>query len=86
TATAELRFPIFDPVGAVVFADYGTDLGSGAAVAGNPALVRNKPGSGLGLGVGIRIQSPLGPLRIDYAVGQGGAGQGQLHFGIGEKF
>jgi outer membrane protein insertion porin family len=55
-------------------------------VAGNPAAVRNKPGSGLGLGVGIRIQSPLGPLRIDYAVGQGGAGQGQLHFGIGEKF
>ncbi|MFS8901842.1 BamA/TamA family outer membrane protein [Synechococcus sp. H60.2] len=86
TATAELRFPLFDPVGAVVFADYGTDLGSGAAVIGNPAAVRNKPGSGLGLGAGIRIQSPLGPLRIDYAIGQGEAGQAQLHFGIGEKF
>ncbi|MFS8925256.1 BamA/TamA family outer membrane protein [Synechococcus sp. B60.1] len=86
TATAELRFPLFDPVGAVVFADYGTDLGSGAAVIGNPAAVRNKPGSGFGLGAGIRIQSPLGPLRIDYAVGQGEAGQAQLHFGIGEKF
>jgi outer membrane protein insertion porin family len=86
TATAELRFPLFDPVGVVVFADYGTDLGSGAAVIGNPAAVRNKPGSGLGLGAGIRIQSPLGPLRIDYAVGQGEAGRAQLHFGIGEKF
>jgi outer membrane protein insertion porin family len=86
TATAELRFPLFDPVGVVVFADYGTDLGSGAAVIGNPAAVRNKPGSGLGLGAGIRIQSPLGPLRIDYAVGQGEVGRAQLHFGIGEKF
>lgn len=86
TATAELRFPLFDAVGVVVFADYGTDLGSGAAVIGNPAAVRNKPGSGLGLGAGIRIQSPLGPLRIDYAVGQGEAGRAQLHFGIGEKF
>ncbi|WP_414404525.1 BamA/TamA family outer membrane protein [Synechococcus sp. OH30] len=86
TATAELRFPLFDPVGVVVFADYGTDLGSGAAVIGNPAAARNKPGSGLGLGAGIRIQSPLGPLRIDYAVGQGEAGRPQLHFGIGEKF
>jgi outer membrane protein insertion porin family len=86
TATAELRFPLFDPVGVVVFADYGTDLGSGAAVIGNPAAVRSKPGSGLGLGAGIRIQSPLGPLRIDYAVGQGEAGRAQLHFGIGEKF
>jgi outer membrane protein insertion porin family len=86
TATAELRFPLFDPVGVVVFADYGTDLGSGAAVIGNPAAVRNKPGRGLGLGAGIRIQSPLGPLRIDYAVGQGEAGRAQLHFGIGEKF
>ncbi|MFS8909944.1 BamA/TamA family outer membrane protein [Synechococcus sp. H60.3] len=38
------------------------------------------------MGAGIRIQSPLGPLRIDYAIGQGEAGQAQLHFGIGEKF
>ncbi|MDX2272409.1 MAG: BamA/TamA family outer membrane protein [Cyanobacteriota bacterium] len=85
-ATAELRFPIFNPIGGVLFADYGTDLGSAAAVIGNPAGVRGKPGDGLGLGAGVRIQSPLGPLRIDYGVGQGSSGQGQLHFGIGEKF
>lgn len=85
-ATTELRFPIFKPVAGVLFADYGTDLGSAAAVLGAPGIVRNKPGSGLGLGAGVRVQSPLGPLRIDYGLGQGSRGQSQLHFGIGEKF
>ncbi len=85
-ATTELRFPVFNPVSGVLFADYGTDLGSAAAVVGNPAGVRDKPGSALGLGAGVRIQSPLGPLRVDYGLGQGDSGQSQLHFGIGEKF
>ncbi len=85
-ASAELRFPIFDPVGAVLFADYGSDLGTAAQIVGNPAGVRGKPGDGLGIGLGLRIQSPLGPLRIDYGLGQGTAGTSQLHFGIGEKF
>ena len=85
-ATTELRFPVFNPVSGVLFADYGTDLGSAAAVIGNPAGVRDKPGSALGLGAGVRIQSPLGPLRVDYGLGQGDSGQSQLHFGIGEKF
>ncbi|GAB4216816.1 MAG: BamA/TamA family outer membrane protein [Synechococcales cyanobacterium] len=86
TATAEYRFPIFNPVGGVVFMDYGTDLGSGAGVLGNPAAVRNKPGSGLGVGAGIRIQSPLGALRIDYGIRDFSADGGQITFGIGEKF
>jgi outer membrane protein insertion porin family len=83
-ASAEYRFPLIDPVGGVVFVDYGNDLGSAPAVAGNPAAVRLKPGSGLGVGAGIRVQSPLGALRIDYGIGQGG--DGQLHFSVGEKF
>ncbi len=85
-ATAEYRFPIFNPVGGVLFVDYGTDLGSGESVIGNPAGARLKPGSALGLGAGLRIQSPLGPLRIDYGIGQGDGGESQLQFAIGEKF
>lgn len=83
--SAELRFPVFDPVGAAVFADYGTDLNSAAAVLGAPGIVRGRPGAGLGIGAGLRVQSPLGALRIDYAFNSIGTAS-QVHFGLGEKF
>ncbi|WP_218081509.1 BamA/TamA family outer membrane protein [Anthocerotibacter panamensis] len=82
--TAELRSPIVDPVSGVLFVDYGTDLATAASVLGAPGLVRNKPGSGLGYGFGLRLQSPLGPLRIDF--GFTTSNSSQIHFGIGEKF
>ncbi|HEY9805427.1 MAG TPA: BamA/TamA family outer membrane protein, partial [Candidatus Obscuribacterales bacterium] len=83
-ATAEYRFPVFSILGGALFVDYATDLGSGSSVPGDPAGVRGKPGSGLGYGVGVRIQSPLGPIRIDY--GFNDQGDSRLHFGIGERF
>lgn len=83
-ATAEYRFPVFSILGGALFVDYATDLGSGSSVPGDPAGVRGKSGSGLGYGVGVRIQSPLGPIRIDY--GFNDEGDGRLHFGIGERF
>ncbi len=83
-ASAEYRFPLFNIVGGVLFADYGTDLGSGSAVPGNPAAARNKPGSGGGYGAGLRIQTPLGSIRIDY--GFSTSGSSQFSFGLGEKF
>jgi outer membrane protein insertion porin family len=82
--TVEYRFPVFSVIGAVLFADFGTDLGSGSDVPGQPAEIRGKPGSGFGVGVGVRVQSPLGPIRIDYAVNDQGASQ--IHFGIGQRF
>jgi outer membrane protein insertion porin family len=82
--SAEYRFPIINIVGGVLFFDYGSDLGSGSAVPGNPAAVRGKPGSGGGYGVGVRIQSPLGAIRVDYGIGTNGATE--FSFGIGEKF
>jgi outer membrane protein insertion porin family len=83
--TTELRFPVFDPVGAVAFVDYGSDLGSAASVLGAPAIVRGKPGNALGYGLGLRIQSPLGALRIDF--GFNSVNQpSQVNFGLGEKF
>ena len=83
-ATAEYRFPIFAVVGGALFVDVGTDLGTGGNVPGDPAGVRGKPGSGIGYGVGVRVQSPLGPIRIDY--GFNDEGDSRLHFGIGERF
>lgn len=82
--SAEYRFPVFSIVGGVLFFDYGTDLGSASAVPGNPAGARNKPGSGAGYGVGVRIQSPLGSIRVDYGLASNGGSQ--FSFGLGEKF
>ncbi len=82
--SAEYRFPVFNIVGGVLFFDYGTDLGSAASVPGNPAGVRNKPGSGAGYGIGIRVQSPLGAIRVDYGLASNGGTQ--FSFGLGEKF
>ncbi|WP_204151541.1 BamA/TamA family outer membrane protein [Leptolyngbya sp. CCY15150] len=83
-ATAEYRFPVLSIVGGALFVDFGTDLGTADNVPGQPANVRGKPGSGFGIGAGIRVQSPLGPIRIDYGVSDDG--DGRFHFGIGERF
>ncbi|MCC3436789.1 MAG: hypothetical protein EAZ39_30005 [Oscillatoriales cyanobacterium] len=82
--SVEYRFPIISFIGGALFLDAGTDLGTGKDVPGDPAGVRRKPGSGYGYGLGVRIQSPLGPIRIDYGINDGG--DNQIHFGIGERF
>ncbi|KAK9665708.1 hypothetical protein RND81_14G130100 [Saponaria officinalis] len=79
----EISFPLFGPVDGAVFADYGTDLRSGPSVPGNPAGARLKPGSGYGYGCGIRFESPLGPLRLEYAFNDNHTGK--FHFGIGYR-
>lgn len=84
-ATIEYRFPLFSVISGALFVDAATDLGTGSSVKGNPAGIREKPGSGYGYGLGVRIQSPLGPIRIDYALGNNEDG-GRFTFGIGESF
>lgn len=84
-ATAEYRFPVFSFVGGALFADFGTDLGSGEDVPGDPAGIREKPGSGYGIGLGVRVQSPLGPIRADYTV-LTDDGDSRFQFGIGQRF
>ncbi|MBW4676975.1 MAG: outer membrane protein assembly factor [Desmonostoc geniculatum HA4340-LM1] len=83
-ASAEYRFPVIPIVGGVLFADFGSDLGSGDTVLGNPAGVRDKPGFGFGYGAGVRIDSPLGLIRADY--GFNDQGESKIHLGIGQRF
>ena len=83
-ATAEYRFPIFRIVGGALFFDYGSVLGTDADVPGKPSIERGLPGNGFGYGGGVRIQSPLGPIRIDYGIND--EGDSRIHFGIGERF
>lgn len=69
----EYRFPILQAVGGVLFADFGSDLSSDKTVLGELGVLRNKPGSGFGLGIGLRAHSPFGLLRGDVAINdQGG--------------
>jgi outer membrane protein insertion porin family len=83
-ASAEYRFPVYRFIGGVLFADFGTDLGSADTVPGEPGVERGKPGTGLGIGAGVRVRSPLGILRLDY--GFNDQGESRLQFGFGQKF
>jgi len=77
----ELSVPLVQMLDGAVFMDYGSDLRSGPLVLGDPAGARQKPGSGWGIGVGVRLDSPLGPLRLDYAMND--HKQRRFHLGIG---
>lgn len=83
-ASAEYRFPVIPAVGAALFFDYGTTIKSQRSVRGFPGTVRGLPSDGYGYGLGIRIQSPVGPIRVDYGINN--EGDSRLHFGIGERF
>lgn len=67
-ANSELTFPLNKILEGAVFLDFGTDLGSGRHVPGNPALRQGKPGSGVGLGYSLRMKSRLGHFQVDYAI------------------
>ncbi|NDJ15731.1 BamA/TamA family outer membrane protein [Myxacorys almedinensis A] len=83
-ATAEYRFPLFSIFSGALFLDAATDLGTGNNVPGDPGGVRGKPGSGFGYGVGVRVRSPLGPIRIDFGINDQGGNN--IRFGFGERF
>lgn len=82
--SVEYRFPLFSFLGGALFFDAGTSFDSQGSVRGNPGEVREKPGSGFGYGAGLRIQSPLGPIRVDY--GFSDRGDSQIQFGVGQSF
>ncbi|KAK2977401.1 hypothetical protein RJ640_017499 [Escallonia rubra] len=67
-ANSELTFPLNQMLEGAIFLDCGTDLGSGRYVPGNPALRHGKPGTGVGLGCGLRFKTQLGHFQVDYAL------------------
>ncbi|XP_019436037.1 PREDICTED: outer envelope protein 80, chloroplastic-like isoform X2 [Lupinus angustifolius] len=54
-----------------------------AQPAGDPAGARLKPGNGPGSGFGIRVDSPLGPFRLEYAFND--KKHKRFYFGVGHK-
>lgn len=75
TTTFEYRFPIAKRVQAALFADIGNAWNSDSF-----DFIQNLK---TGIGIGISLVTPFGPVRIDYAFGNQG---GRTHFGFGGKF
>ncbi|MBW4615240.1 MAG: BamA/TamA family outer membrane protein [Desmonostoc vinosum HA7617-LM4] len=83
-ASVEYRFPIFQSLGGVVFADFASDFGSSKTVLGEPGVQRDKPGSGFGYGLGVRANSPFGLIRGDLGISD--QGEIRLEFTTGQRF
>lgn len=74
SATVEYRFPVAKKVHGVVFTDAGKAWdGDGF----------NLGGIKKSIGVGLRVDTPLGPIRLDYGKGDEG---GRSHFSFGGQF
>lgn len=91
-ATAEYRYPITElevlnstlNVGGTLFIDYASDLGSADAVIGQPAVVRDRTGDGLGYGLGLRTLTPIGAVRTEFALNDDG--DAEFLFTVGDRF
>lgn len=98
-ASVEPRFPIAPSLTGVLFADVGDAWGASDVYRdlSNPytqqdtsltQLLTNMPQHenfqpSLGYGLGIRVVTPIGPLRLDYGFGSEGS---RAHFSIGHVF
>jgi outer membrane protein insertion porin family len=77
----EFRQPIEKAFTAVFFVDIGHAWGGYPSV--NDFLQRDRFRPEVGYGLGVRVRTPLGPLRIDYGIGRDG---GRTHFSVGQVF
>ena len=83
--SAEYRFPIWNLLSGAIFADAGSDFGSQSRVPGKPGKLLNKPGSGISIGSGLIVNTPVGPLRLE-AASQGLQDEWRFNLGVGWKF
>jgi outer membrane protein insertion porin family len=80
----EYRHPISKSLQGVLFADFGDAWGSpDAGLSGEGFDQDDDIRIHAGYGLGIRFQTPIGPIRIDYGMGEDGA---RTHFSIGHVF
>lgn len=78
-ATLEYRFPIAKKVQGVVFGDGGStwDIDDGKI-----PWYQDDDSFNWSVGVGLRLQTPIGPIRLDYGHGD----QNKFHFSFGTQF
>lgn len=79
SATLEYRFPIIKKVDGVVF----TDVGNAWGIDKNRIpWYHDSNKVHWSVGVGLRLQTPIGPIRLDYAHGD----KNKFHFSFGGQF
>ena len=72
----EYRFPLAENFQAVLFADWGQAWDYEESI--------NFEDLKFGRGVGVRFDTPLGPIRLDYGINE--EGEGKTYFSIGHTF
>ncbi|HER24252.1 MAG TPA: outer membrane protein assembly factor, partial [Candidatus Atribacteria bacterium] len=72
----EYRFPLAENFQAVIFADWGQAWDIEQSI--------NLEDLKFGRGVGVRFDTPLGPIRLDYGINE--EGEGKTYFSIGHTF
>ena len=77
-ATLEFRFPIVKKVSGVLFTYIGD-----AWDAPNVTWYNSKKTFNYGVGAGVRITTPIGPVKLDYGVGKH---KNKFHFSFGTQF
>lgn len=78
-ATLEYRFPIAKKVQGVVFTDAGSTWGLDE---NKIPWYKDDDSLNWSVGVGLRLQTPIGPIRLDYGHGD----QNKFHFSFGTQF
>jgi outer membrane protein insertion porin family len=80
--SVEYRAPLAQNLVGVVFVDAG-DAWGGRYGTINDFTQHSSFKPQVGAGIGIRVRTPIGPLRLDYGFGSEGA---RTHFSIGNIF
>jgi outer membrane protein insertion porin family len=83
--TLEYRFPIISVFSGELFVDAGTDFDTQKNVPGKPGLLLDKDGSGVSVGTGVIIGTPVGPLRLEVA-SKDFTDDWRFNLGVGWKF
>ncbi len=85
TSNAEMRFPVFKIYGRYIGLAYFVDMGNAWRNKSDIKFADLQAGAG----VGLRLETPIGPFRLDYArniTGPSDTDLGRVYFGIGHLF
>ncbi len=81
--SVELRQPLARRLKGVLFMDVGDAWGGNYSNVSLEGFKQTGFQPRVGVGLGIRVGTPLGPIRLDYGIGSEG---GRTHFSIGNVF